>query len=240
MIDDDLCAKFDAHGWLVLRNVVTSERLRELNQVFDQLMQALVPKVPNEKNFWQFAGVCRSNPVLLQHLHDGLASLAARLLRAPGVGLLQDSLLYKLSGTEGSVATHQDYTYMGYLDSPSIVSIGLALTDAEVANGCLYVVDGSHRNGLEGDFHIYANRLQRTASDDRPNTPLEVRAGDVTIHHCLTSHGSYPNVTAHPRKTIVTHLFSSDCKLVRDRLPPEAQSHFRTDDQDHLMGVLLG
>jgi hypothetical protein len=58
----------------------------------------------------------------------------------------------------------------------------------------------------------------------------------VTLHHCLTFHGSYPNSGRHPRKTIVTHLFSGDCKLARGRLPLGAESWFETDDQDRLTG----
>lgn len=56
--------------------------------------------------------------------------------------------------------------------------------------------------------------------------PLEVRAGDVTIHHCLTLHGSGNNTSARPRKTIITHLFSGDCRLVSERLPRGARHQF--------------
>jgi ectoine hydroxylase-related dioxygenase (phytanoyl-CoA dioxygenase family) len=61
-----------------------------------------------------------------------------------------------------------------------------------------------------------------------------VRAGDVTIHHCLTLHGSDPNRSSRPRKTIVTHLFSGDCRLVPDRLPAAQLHHFSTDEDGHL------
>ena len=72
---------------------------------------------------------------------------------------------------------------------------------------------------------------------EHAKVPLEVHPGDVTLHHCLTFHGSYPNHGRHPRKTIVTHLFSGDCKLARGRLPLGAESWFETDDQDRLTGA---
>ena len=173
-----------------------------------------------------------------------MAEIACHLLGAPSVRLLQDALLLKHPSAEGSIALHQDYTYTGFLDPPSIASVGLALNDASAESGCLHVVDGSHTWGLVGGFRIFAGELQKDIgpllspaqreSVDRKRIPLEVLAGDVTIHHCLTLHGSDDNRSRRPRKTIVTHLFSGDCRLVRDRLPRANQHQFSTDDQGHL------
>jgi ectoine hydroxylase-related dioxygenase (phytanoyl-CoA dioxygenase family) len=169
------------------------------------------------------------------------------LIGAPSIRLLQDVLLLKLPSGDGSVEPHQDYTYTGFLDPAAIVSVGLAVTDAAEEDGCLYVVDASHKWGLVGDLHVFAGELQRNVHEllspaqrdlvEHARTPLQVHAGDVTIHHCLTFHGSYPNTGQHPRKTVVTHLFNGDCKLARGRLPRGAEGWFETDDQDHLTGA---
>ena len=160
----------------------------------------------------------------LRHLHDGVAEIACHLLGAPSIRLLQDALLLKHPSARGSIALHQDYSYTGFLDPPSIVSVGLALNDASAESGCLHVIDGSHTWGLVGGLRIFADALQtdldqllssdQRESVDRRRIPLEVRAGDVTIHHCLTLHGSDDNRSSRPRKTIVTHLFSGECRLV--------------------------
>jgi ectoine hydroxylase-related dioxygenase (phytanoyl-CoA dioxygenase family) len=243
LCSDDQRASFETHGWLVLREVVRRDRIAGINQAFDNFFETLPgPPVPVR----QLPGVCRRDDLLLKHLYEGLAATICNLLGAPSLQLLQDSLLFKAPAANGVVALHQDYAYTGFLDPPAIVSVGLALTDASVENGCLYVVDGSHKWGLAGNFHIFADTLtantesslsvdqQRLLSDAR--IPLEVRAGDVTIHHCLTFHGSYPNTSTLPRKTIVTHVFSSDCKLVSERLPKQAQGHFQTDEHGRLTG----
>jgi hypothetical protein len=94
-------------------------------------------------------------------------------------------------------------------------------------------------------LHVFSAQLQGDIQDLSPiqrdlaenaKVPLEVRAGDVTIHHCLTLHGSFPNTRSRLRKNIVTHLFSSDCRLVRARLPRGAEVWFESDGQDHLTG----
>jgi ectoine hydroxylase-related dioxygenase (phytanoyl-CoA dioxygenase family) len=66
-------------------------------------------------------------------------------------------------------------------------------------------------------------------------TPLELAPGDITIHHCLTFHGSEPNTSDAPRKTLAVRLVDGACRLVPERLPtPEARGYFPTDDQGHL------
>jgi len=233
---------FDSQGWLVLRNVVQRTDVEQLNRVFDQLMGT--PETQAGSGIQQRPNSSPGNPILLRHLYDGLAELVCELLRSSSVQLLQDTLLLKPPATNERIALHQDYSYTGFLDPPTMVSVGLALSDASVEDGCLYVIDGSHRWGLAGDFHIFARHLQSQVDGSlspqqrelvsKSKVPLEVRAGDVTIHHCLTFHGSDENKSAWPRKAIVAHLLSGDCRLVRDRLPAHTAAHFPTDANGHL------
>ena len=236
-------AEFEARGWLVLRGVVSPPDLAAVNRVFDELM---APGGSAVSATTLKPGACRNHDALLRHLQDGVAEIACDLLGAPSIQLLQDGLLLKRPSVGGAIALHQDYTHTGFLDPSAIVSVGLALNDASAQSGCLHVVDRSHTWGLVGDFQIFAaelrkdlnpllSRAQRDAVE-RQKIPLEVRAGDVTIHHCLTLHGSDDNRSREARKTIVTHLFSGECRLVRDRLPPAYQQHFPTDDHGRLIG----
>ncbi len=242
---DDRRAEFEARGWLVLRGVVSDPHLAELNDLFDELMVPTPePHGARHNGVSLLPNACRAHGAMLRHLRDGVAEIASHLLGTPSIRLLQDALLLKRPSAAGSIALHQDYTYTGYLDPPSIVSVGLALNDASAESGCLHVVDGSHTWGLVGGLHIFAGELQKDISRllspaqresvDRKRIPLEVLAGDVTIHHCLTLHGSDDNRSSRPRRTIVTHLFSGDCRLVRDRLPPVDPQLFPTDDDGHL------
>jgi ectoine hydroxylase-related dioxygenase (phytanoyl-CoA dioxygenase family) len=58
--------------------------------------------------------------------------------------------------------------------------------------------------------------------------------GDVSIHHCLTLHGSDANRGESARKTVVTHLSGGSCRLVRERLPATALAYFATDADGRL------
>jgi ectoine hydroxylase-related dioxygenase (phytanoyl-CoA dioxygenase family) len=66
---------------------------------------------------------------------------------------------------------------------------------------------------------------------------LELAPGDVSLHHCLTLHGSDESRSATPRRTIVTHLVAGACRVVPERLPSaEALRHFQTDATGRLAG----
>ena len=66
---------------------------------------------------------------------------------------------------------------------------------------------------------------------------LELAPGDVSLHHCLTLHGSDENRSERPRRTIVTHVVADACRVVRERLPSaKAVRHFQTDAAGRLAG----
>lgn len=233
-------AAFAARGWIVLRGVVPERDLVAMNRAFDSLIG------PSDASggVVQRPHASHADATFLRHLHGGVAAIACELLGARSVQLLQDALLLKPAARAGSVALHQDYSYTGYLDWPSGLAVGLALTDATVDSGCLNVVDGSHAWGLVGGLHLFASGLAgdldarltpaQRARVAEATIPLEVRAGDVTIHHCLTLHGSGGNTSARPRKTVITHLIDGDSRVLRDRLPPGAEPYFPVDDDGHL------
>jgi hypothetical protein len=239
-VSRDRCAVFAARGWIVLRGVVSGPDLVALHRAFDGLIGA-----DDSRGVIQRPHASHADATLLGHLHGGVAGIACELLGVSSVRLLQDALLLKPPARPGgAIALHQDYSYTGYLDRPSGVAVGLALTDATIESGCLHVVDGSHAWGLVGGLHLFAAGLQpeleaqltpaQRAHVATSTTPLEVRAGDVTIHHCLTLHGSRGNADDRPRKTVIAHLIDGDSRVARDRLPPGAEPWFPIDDDGRL------
>lgn len=241
---------FDEHGWIVLRDVVSSDRLAALGDAFDRVVGPFVagPATGQGKGIWQIPGARNMAPGLMAHLDHELSGRVAALLGAASVRLLQDTLIFKPAGAAGEVELHQDYTYTGFLNPPASASIRLSLSPADRLGGCLYVIDGSHRWGPLGQLAIGSSAMQgdgevlarlpvecRDQVDER-RVALELAPGDVTIHHCLTLHGSYPNLSDVTRKTIVTHVFDSACTVLPDRLPQGAAAHLPTDHEGRLTG----
>jgi ectoine hydroxylase-related dioxygenase (phytanoyl-CoA dioxygenase family) len=226
-------------GWVVVRQAVDRARVAELVAAVDAITAASPPV--GAGLVFEVAGVSRVSPPIAGHTHDAaIARHAAQALACAAVQLLQDTVLVKDAQVGGEVAWHQDHTYTGYLSPARAVSVRLALTDETVETGCLEVIDGSHHWGLLGDVRALTEASVADALGERARdwadkvVRLELAPGDLSIHHCLTLHKSGPNVSAQPRKTLITRVFDAQCRLIAERLPPGAAPWFPTDGDGRL------
>ena len=238
---------FQEHGWLIVRSAVAPARHARLEAVLD----ALVPEASYPA--WagrvvEVAGISRGAPEIAEHVRDpAIARLAAGALGARAVQLLQDTALIKPARVPARVEWHQDYSYLAYLDRPSIVTVRLALTRCSIETGCMRVIDGSHTWGLRGQNLAFRRDSVEDGLAALPpelrerarsaEVHLELLPGDISLHHCLTFHGSEENRSAGPRKTLVVRILDAGCRLVPSRLPSvELAPHFPADEDGHLTG----
>lgn len=80
--------------------------------------------------------------------------------------------------------------------------------DVDETSGSIAFVPGSHRSDVEGlDFFDQdLDRLEGVAQ------PAILRRGQVSFHHCRTIHGSGPNRSAWPRRSLAIHLQPTDTR----------------------------
>ena len=130
---------------------------------------------------------------------------------------MQSMLFVKPPGLPGQ-AWHQDEHYNPTRDR-SLCGAWIALDDATVDNGCLWVVPGSHRTGYryptrvhgldEYDFaeEAWDNTDPDFRSfDDHDPVPVEVAAGDVVFFNGHLLHKSLKNRSAATyRRALVNH-----------------------------------
>ncbi|MEI7445105.1 MAG: phytanoyl-CoA dioxygenase family protein [Burkholderiales bacterium] len=96
------------------------------------------------------------------------------------------------------VSWHQDGTYWG-LSTPDVITAWFALTPSTLANGCMQVVPGTQRAQVEHvDTFAESNLLSRGQEiqvEVRPEekVAVELRAGQMSLHHVLIFHGSDAN-----------------------------------------------
>lgn len=104
--------------------------------------------------------------------------------------------------TKHVVGMHQDLTYWGMGETSDQVTAWIALSPATVTSGCMDFVKGSHKNPIlpHNDTFSDTNLLSRgqeIAVDvtDEDKTHIELRPGQMSLHHGLTIHGSGPNAS---------------------------------------------
>jgi len=156
--------------------------------------------------------------------HSALGSLAAQVTGAKAVQLWASQLLIKppASGAQGNVGWHQDRQYWSYWqDAEGLFTMWIALSDVGEQSGAMRFVRGSQGWGFlgEGDFfgkdHA-AQREQISIPEGQvwEEVPAILQAGGVSLHHCLSYHGSGPNTSAEARCSIALHLRTEKARRV--------------------------
>jgi len=166
--------------------------------------------------------------------YPALGEWAAAVTGATIVQVWWVQLLYKPPGTSQTptnIGWHQDRYYWGVWEEGSeLFTAWIALSDVREECGPMRFVCGSHRWGFlnQGDFYEQDIAGQRTAIQ-RPEGAAweEVEAilppGGVSFHHHLTLHGSGPNLSDTPRRSLAAHLRTQSSRPVNDQRAGLAQ-----------------
>lgn len=106
----------------------------------------------------------------------------------------------------GYVGWHQDATYWGLDPVEKVATVWLGLTESTPANGCMQYVPGSHRRGprphaqrIDDANLLQSGQFVRLSADDDTVADVVLDAGEFSIHHARTLHGSRPNTSDRPR-----------------------------------------
>lgn len=155
------------------------------------------------------------------------------------VKCMQSMLFVKPPGLPGQ-AWHQDEHYIPTRDR-SLCGAWIALDDATVDNGCLWVLPGSHRSGYlyptrphGTDVYDWAEQAfdgqdaEFTSFDDHGPVPVEVKAGDVVFFNGHLLHKSLRNRTTSVfRRALVNHYANAWSTLPWDLLGGTAKEDYR-------------
>jgi phytanoyl-CoA hydroxylase len=109
---------------------------------------------------------------------------------------------------------HQDNGYTPLIPE-EYVTCWLALDDADLENGCIWVIPGSHHYGTQ-QHHAGAGpfRVGRDG-DSGDGVPVPVHRGDVLVFSSLIMHRSGPNVTdRHRRAWIIQFCPAHACSAL--------------------------
>jgi len=138
---------------------------------------------------------------------------------------LQHSKLATKSPTKGvgAFGWHQDIMYYPHTNT-SLLSVFVYLDDATPENGCMSIVKGSHLLGplphhdANGNFVGGCTETRLWENNPGKVVPVSPRAGAISIHHCLTLHGSPANLSGRPRRGIVFSYRADDACQIGDNI----------------------
>jgi non-heme Fe2+,alpha-ketoglutarate-dependent halogenase len=111
----------------------------------------------------------------------------------------------KEANTPAFVSWHQDSTYWG-LSSPDVVTAWVALTESNRANGAMEVIPGTHlmdqvpHKDTFNDNNLLSRGQEVAVDLDASRAVrLDLRPGEMSLHHVRLVHGSPPNPSGERR-----------------------------------------
>ena len=180
--------------------------------------------------------------------HAGFNSLlrGARILNilnrlaAEPMLLFKEKINYKLSGS-GGFAPHIDSTAYTHIKNIKHLTILLAVDAANMRNGGLEVVRGSHR--MDVPVNRTDNCIEPEWVADATWTPCELRAGDLLVFGSYLAHRSGANRSSEPRRAVyATYNREAEGDLheeyYRDRAREWPATHMRKEGEGYEMGAL--
>ncbi len=141
--------------------------------------------------------------------HPGMVEIAIGLL-GPDVKLFQTMLLMKPPHFGTPKVWHQDNAYFQVRPS-DVLGFWVACDETTPANGCMHVVPGSHRQGIQphdtsrGDLGLIVEPPEKDV------VALPMKPGDALVFHGEICHFTPDNTTGRRRRALQYHYASSRC-----------------------------
>jgi len=142
-----------------------------------------------------------------------------KALVSPNLKSMQTMLFVKEAGKPGQ-AWHQDEHYIATRDR-SLCGAWIALDDATIENGCMWMHPGSQLRGVLYPVKPHADARFDSADEAfghgyqrEGGVPIELKAGGVAFFNGYVLHRSLPNnAKSGFRRALVTHYMSAESLL---------------------------
>jgi phytanoyl-CoA hydroxylase len=255
---------FHEHGFALLRNALSAEEVAEINAEALRLCRGDLGEIgygwwdQDQDQDGTAAPEAESDEDVLRrflciHYPHKVSAAAKKALShprivealvsviGPNVKAMQSMLFIKSEGKPGQ-AWHQDEFFIPTRDR-SLTAVWIALDDATVENGCLWVLPGSQKRGV-----IYPAREQNDPRfdctteafdfpySDEDSVPVEIPAGTALIFNGYLLHRSLENSGQHGyRRALANHYMSAESLL--PWRPPRSDEHMAIADYRDIVMV---
>lgn len=231
-ITDEQAAFYRENGYLVVEGALSQAEIDELRQETTRICRGErgelrrgythTPDETDDEVMSKYLCIHFPHKVsAIMHKHLGHPVIADVLTKVigPNVKCMQSMLFIKSSGKPGQ-AWHQDEDYIPTRDR-SLAGAWMALDDATIENGTLWVLPGSHKHGIlwpqeaqnDERFDCTSESYGFPYSDDQA-VAVEVKAGAIVFFNGYLLHRSLPNYAASGyRRVLVNHYMSAESLL---------------------------
>ena len=236
LVSDEQVKFFVEQGYLAVPDVISPTELEELKRDTVDLargkypcetLKSLPADMSDDESLRNI--LCIHQPhyiseTMLKYVkHPKICGILSQITAAHlpfwdgSVKCMQSMLFVKPPGFQGQ-AWHQDELYIPTRDR-SLVGGWIAIDDATIENGCLWVIPGSHRSGYLFQQHDHNNpdefdfAGESYGFDESKEVPVVVKAGTLVFFNGYLLHRSRKNRSNVYRRVLVNHYMNAWSKL---------------------------
>jgi len=196
---------YDDFGYVVIPDFFTAEELSEINNELDGCEGSTQKTGEHEGFTYQLAMLTGKTK---QFAHDERILNLIEDIVKPGIAIFSSKLLTKQPNSPSVCHWHQDDAYYTeVVSSDTRMSIWVPLQDTDERNGCLWIVPGSHKQGLMPYEAKNNGTCRKALAEDQVDLskaqPVPMKAGSILLFHALTWHSSKGNETDHVRRAFI-------------------------------------
>jgi len=260
--------QFNSQGYLVLKDVLTEKEMQSIDPIFDHFISGKEQKKmkrdfcdmsqPYGTPFEEFQLINamlpgKYMPSFKENIFYKIAKDISNQLYKNGKAEMDyEQFLAKKPSKKGAeFSMHQDLGYWPKTKNTWTATFSLALSDADVINGCLHVIPGSNKEAKlrkhKPKSYSKGEKKPNSERDDShtlviessPNDKviyLPLKRGDITIHDEKIVHGSGGNHSNEWRKTYIIAFRDSET-IKKERLIGFTHSHNDKVDWEKVISI---
>ena len=191
MLTTDQIDNYRNRGYISPVSALTSNEAKEIREEIEKIEKNWPGALDGiNRNYIHLISPLLNKVCLNENILDSVESIIGKNILICGT-----TLFIKEKNEKGFVSFHQDAKYIG-LEPNNWVTVWLAVTDSNEKNGCMRMLPGSHKDSLkyheqkfdENNLLTRGQTIENVSLDK--TDPIILKAGEISLHHPLTVHGS--------------------------------------------------
>lgn len=217
---------FDHEGYAIFRNVLDADLVGEARQHVDWLLQKNPDTRPEQLHHF----LMTDDPFWVRLISDDRLLDVAEQFIGPDIALFASHYICKRPYDGQAVLWHQDGTYWP-LEPMEVVTLWLAIDDADMENGCMRVLPRTQNMRLltPGELiqqndgtNVLGSGIDPAQIDEQQVVDVVLKAGDVSVHHPNVIHGSNANTSSRWRRGLTIRYIPTSTRIISEQKHPSA------------------
>ena len=232
--------RYHEDGYVIPEYRLPEETLQDIRADYDRLLA----RHPEFRDYCPM--LLRYDLSFLNYARDSnILDMVAQVI-GPDIILWNSSFFAKPAVNGKKTPWHQDGEYWP-LRPLATCTVWLAIDEATVENGCLKFMPGSHkrkelrphRTNKDPNFTLHQELLESEYDDDKA-VPLELEAGQMSLHDVYLLHGSEANDSGKPRRGMTMRFMPGTSVFDREKAKQLSRDLGVVDHSDRTIYLMRG